>query len=311
MEERIFHVLMSEVCAEMSVEIKKLSYDWILQLSKDGKIRYITGTRFDLNPEAAGNIACDKYATYEVLKSQNIPVIEHKMVFNPNSRAALVGNEGVWTIIISEFLKYGRLVVKPNNGCEGQGVFLCNNMKEVEIAIHQLFKIQNSISICPYYDIKTEYRTFYLDGQVLLVYGKTKPFVIGDGKSSVKELVETLNLPEKKVVDENLRKLDLNYVPAKDEKVNISWKHNLSGGAKPAVVKENELNNKIVELAINAGKAMNINFATIDIIETTNNELYVLEINSGIGTSIFIESVENGNEIIKDIYRKAVEKLFQ
>ena len=63
MEERIFHVLMKEVCSEMDIKVKKLSYDWILQLSKDGKVRHITGTRFDLNPEATGDIACDKYAT--------------------------------------------------------------------------------------------------------------------------------------------------------------------------------------------------------------------------------------------------------
>ena len=72
MEERRFHVLMREVCAEMGIKVEKLSYDWILQLSKDGKVRHITGTRFDLNPEATGDIACDKYATYEVLNSQNV-----------------------------------------------------------------------------------------------------------------------------------------------------------------------------------------------------------------------------------------------
>ena len=56
---------------------------------------------------------------------------------------------------------------------------------------------------------------------------------------------------------------------------------------------------------------MNINFATIDIIETTDGTLYVLEINSGIGATIFTELVDGGTEIIKDIYRQAVKKLFQ
>ena len=56
---------------------------------------------------------------------------------------------------------------------------------------------------------------------------------------------------------------------------------------------------------------MNINFATIDVIETTDGSLYVLEINSGIGATIFTELVAGGAEIIKDIYRQAVKKLFQ
>lgn len=302
---------MREVCAEMDIKMEKLSYDWVLQLSKDGKVRHITGTRFDLNPEATGDIACDKYATYEVLNSQNVPVIKHVMIFNPASRFSLIGDDGIWITVASEFRKYGRLVVKPNYGCEGQGVSLCDTLKEVESAIQKLFKTQSSVSICPYYDIRTEYRTFYLDGKVHLIYGKTKPFVIGDGTSSIVELVEKLNLPDKSVVQENLKKLDLNYIPATGEKVNISWKHNLSGGAKPTVLEKGELYNKIEQLAIIAGKAMNINFATIDIIETTDDKLYVLEINSGIGATIFTECVEGGYEIIKEIYRKAIQKLFQ
>ena len=308
MEERIFHVLMREVCAEMGIKVEKLSYDWILQLSKDGKVRHVTGTRFDLNPEATGDIACDKYATYEVLNSQNVPIIEHVMIFNPATRSSLIGN---WLTVTSEFLKHGCLVVKPNYGCEGQGVFLCHSIKETESAIQKLFKTQDSISLCPYYDIKTEYRTFYLDGEVKLIYGKTKPFVVGNGKSTIGELVEGLNLPDKSVVKDNLKDLNLSYIPTMGEKVDISWKHNLSGGAKPNILEKGELYEQIEQLAIHAGKAMNINFATIDIIETTDGNLYVLEINSGIGATIFIESVDGGIEIIKDIYRQAVKKLFQ
>ena len=311
MEERIFHVLMREVCDEMGIKVEKLSYDWILQLSKDGKVRHVTGTRFDLNPEATGDIACDKYATYEVLNSQNVPIIEHVMIFNPATRSSLIGNDGIWLTVTSEFLKHGCLVVKPNYGCEGQGVFLCHSIKETESAIQKLFKTQDSISLCPYYDIKTEYRTFYLDGEVKLIYGKTKPFVVGNGKSTIGELVEGLNLPDKSVVKDNLKDLNLSYIPTMGEKVDISWKHNLSGGAKPNILEKGELYEQIEQLAIHAGKAMNINFATIDIIETTDGNLYVLEINSGIGATIFIESVDGGIEIIKDIYRQAVKKLFQ
>lgn len=72
-----------------------------------------------------------------------------------------------------------------------------------------------------------------------------------------------------------------------------------------------ELYNQIEQLAILSGKAMNINFATIDIIETTDNNLYVLEINSGVCATIFTQLVDNGVEIVKDIYRQAIKKLFQ
>jgi len=310
MEERVFHVLMHEVCSEMGIKVETLSYGWILQLSKNGKIRHITGTRFDLNPEATGDIACDKYGTYEVLKSQNVPVIEHVMIFNPATRLSLIEEEGIWYKITTELKKWKSIVIKPNYGCEGKGVFLCHNIKEAETAIHKLFKTENSVSVCPYYDIKTEYRTFYLDGEVKLIYGKTKPAVIGNGKFSMKKLIEELNLPDKSIVKDNLRELELSYIPGLNEKVDISWKHNLSGGAIPKILEKGDLYQKIEDIAITAGKAMNINFATIDIIETNDNMLYVLEVNSGICTTIFTNLVENGSKIIKDIYREAITKLF-
>lgn len=55
---------------------------------------------------------------------------------------------------------------------------------------------------------------------------------------------------------------------------------------------------------------MNIHFATIDVIQTSNNKLYVMEVNSGVCMTNFIEKTEGGYEIAKSIYRKALEALF-
>ena len=311
MEERIFHTLMRELCQGMGIKLEKLSYGWILQLAKNGKVRHITGNRFDLNPEASGDIACDKYATYEVLKSQGVPVIEHVMLFNPATRSSYVPEEGNGLTVVSEFVKNGQVVVKPNSGCQGTGVSLCKTLKDTEVAIQKLFKSSPSISICPYYDIKTEYRTFYLNGEVKLIYGKTKPFVVGNGKSTMGELIEALNLPDKGIVRENLGSIDFEYIPRDNEKVEISWKHNLSGGATPAILEKSELYDSIANLAIQAGHAMNMNFATIDVIQTADDELYVLEVNSGVCGTIFIESIEGGYEILKSIYKKSLEDMFK
>ena len=311
-EERFFHVMIRELCHEMNIKVEKLSYGWLLQLSKDGKVRHITRNHFDNNPQATGEIADDKYATYEVLKSQNVPVVEHTMVFNPATRTNYIPEEGMWNTVVSEFLKYGKIVVKSNHSCMGKDVTLCHNLREIEIAIQKLFnQKEGSVSICPYYDIKTEYRTFYLNGKVLLIYGKTKPFVIGNGKSTLGELVETLQLPDRKVIRDNLSQLDLNAVPKQGEKVDISWKYNLSGGATANVLHQGELYERIEQLVKKAGKAMNMNFATIDVIQTVDDELYVMEINSGVCATIFAEKVEGGYEMIRDVYKKALEALFE
>lgn len=311
MKERFFHAMIRELCEEMNIKMEKLSYDWVLQLSKDGKVRHITRNLFDNNPQATGKIVADKYATYEVLKSQNVPVIKHTMIFDPMLRGDFIPDEGIWNTVVAEFSKYGKLVVKPNSQSEGIGIALCHSLRETEIAIQKLFHQNNaSVSICPYYDIKTEYRSFYLNGKILLIYGKTKPFVIGDGQSTLAKLVKTLHLPDNPIVQDNLNSLDMNYIPKEGEKVEISWKHNLSSGAKPAILEKGELYQKIEKLAKEAGKAMNMNFATIDIIHTIEDKLYVMEMNSGVCAGIFAQTVDGGYDIIKEIYRKALQALF-
>ena len=312
MKERFFHSMIKEICLEMDIKVEKLSYNWVLQLTKDGKTRHITNYLFDINPQATGTIVADKYATYEVLKSQNVPVIQHTMIFNPSIWGEYVPENGIWDTIRTELSKHTKLVVKPNDQCEGMGIELCHSLREAEIAIQKLFNQNNtSVSICPYYDIQTEYRTFYLKGEVLLIYGKTKPFVIGDGQSSLVKLVQALNLPEKPIVQENLNSLDMAYIPKQGEKVEVSWKHNLSGGAKPTILEKGELYQRIERLAKEAGKAMNMNFTTIDIIHTTDNKLYVMEMNSGVCADIFANTVEGGYDIIKDIYRKAIKAMLE
>lgn len=302
--------ILQGLCKDLDINMESLSYGWIYKLSKAGRVIYITGN-FDINKTASSKIASDKYASFEVLKSENIPVIEHTMLFNPIERKEYI-KEDIFSIVKNEFEKEGKIVVKPNFGFEGKGVFLCNTICESKEAVKCLLEKNTSISICPFYDIKKEYRAFYLNGKILLIYEKEKPYVIGNGKDNAKTLVKRLNLPDNEVVKNNLSKIDMDYVPKSDEKIELSWKHNLYGGATAKVInKENENYNKIEDLAIKAGKALDMTFATIDIIKTLNNELYVLEINSGVATNIFEKIVENGKELTKEIYRKALIEIFK
>ena len=303
--------MLQELCKEMNIKIESLSYGWIFKLSKDNKVRYITGN-FDINRTASSKIACDKYGTFEVLKSQDIPVIKHTMVFNPEERKEYIKEDEIWDIVYKEFDKEKKVVVKPNYGFEGKGVFLCNTLEETKEAVKFLLNRNTSISICPFYDIKKEYRAFYLNGEILLIYEKEKPLVVGSGKDNVRTLVENLNLPNNDVVKNNLSKIDMDYIPKKNEKIELSWKHNLYGGATAKVIdKENKYYEEIEHLAIRSGKALDMSFATIDIINTKNDELYVLEINSGVAASIFSRVVEHGKELTKEIYKKALIEIFK
>lgn len=306
-----FYRIIKECSCELGIKLNMLSYDYIYELKKGNMVRHIIDSKFDLNSEAAAAIACDKYATYEVLKNNHVPVIEHMQIFNPKTRLDYVPDGGNDNLVREYLNKYKTLVVKPNDGREGIGVALCNNIDEVKTSVNDILSKKNDCVICPYYDIETEYRSFYLDDEICLIYGKEKPNVIGDGTSNIKKLVSKLNLPKNNIILTNLSKLDMNYVPKNGERIELSWKFNLSGGATPHVLDKGILYDQIEELAKKAGKTLNLTFATIDIIRTKNNELYVLEINSSIGSKLFIRNADNGYNIMKEVFKKAIIKMFK
>ena len=58
-------------------------------------------------------------------------------------------------------------------------------------------------------------------------------------------------------------------------------------------------------------KAMNITFASIDIALTSDKKVLVMEVNGSVCMNKFSEMIPNGYEIAKDIYKKAIIKMFE
>ena len=168
----------------------------------------------------------------------------------------------------------------------------------------------DTLSACPYIDISYEYRAIYLCGEILYIYKKKKPYVIGDGKNTIKELIDIKFGTDAKI--DLCRDIDLSKIPAKDEEVTISWKHNLSSGAEPIVIDESdEYVKQIREIAKKAGNALNIKFASVDVVVTEKKEIVVMEINGSVCMNKFSEIIPNGYEIAKSIYSKAIDKMFE
>lgn len=307
-EKNFFKEIIEEILNELNMNWTKLSYGWIYKVEKNDKTKYIKQNMLSLNEIVPSQIASDKYATYEVLKENKIPCIEYTMIFNPKKRKKYV-NSNISEQIINYFNKYNNsVVIKPNDGNSGNDVYKCKNIEEVEIAIQKIFEDKDSLSICPYYEIDTEYRIVYLFGECLLIFGKHKPYVIGDSKNSVEELMIKNGM---KYAVEKISKEKLRYIPENQEKFEISWKHNLSEGAKAEIVVDKDLKERLEKIAIEAAKSIDINFASIDIAHLNNDELKVLEINASVCLSKFKDQVEDGRKIAKDIYTKAINKMFE
>lgn len=302
MEKELFNNIIKEICDDLNIGFKVLSHNWIIELKKENKIRHIFGYTFDINRHSSGLICKDKYSTYCVLKENNIPVVEHEILFNPYTKSYLASKDVNEHILKKYIEKYNKIIVKPNDGTQGMNVSLCNVYKEAKEKVEYIFSRYQDVVISPYYDIKSEYRTIYLDGKCCLTYDKVRNKIIGDGKRTVEELSKIQNADITKIEMEILSK-----VLEKDEELLIDFRHNLSHGAKVNIINNNSKINNMVKKVT---KAINLKFGSVDIIEDFKGNVYLLEVNSGICMQKFISQVDNGYEIAKGIYKEAIENMF-
>ena len=300
-----FYKLIEKLCQDKGIAMRDASFGYITELEKDGKVKHIVGETLELNTSSAFKIASDKFACFSVLVQNEVPTIKYNILFNPETRSGYENNDIKKAMIL--FDQYnGKVILKANNSSEGKDVFCITDKETLKMKIVEEFaNNQDTVSICPFYDIGYEYRAIYLDGQVLFCYKKEKPYVIGDGKKSLKKLIQDLNIEE---VSKNL---DLDYVPKKDEKIEVFWKHNLCLGGVPNLEIDEETKKKVVSLAEKAGRAIGIRFASVDIAETKDKELLVMEINSNVCMKKFANVIPNGFQIEYDIFSQAIDKMFE
>ncbi len=295
--ESFLNKLLKEICLEKDIKLEFLSYNYIAKLTKNNKIKFVIGSCFGNNSSSSTKLATDKCCTYEILKSYNIPVVEHNFINSPNTNLEFTS-------------KYNYdVVIKPNKGMEGINVIHVNSLEDIKMNTKKLIKYEKALTICPFYNIKNEYRTFYLDGECLLTYDKERPVVIGDGINNVRKLIKDNYF--KYVNMKEMTKEQLENIPKKNEEVLVSWKHNLCYGSKPKIIEDINKLNQIHNIVKNAGQAIGITFATIDVIELFNGDLMVLEINAGVTMTKFVEYEEYGHKLAKEIYSKAIDKLFE
>lgn len=305
--------IIEEVCAELKINVTSLSNGYVLELEKGKKREYIVGNYFPLNSISSHLIASDRYATYEVLKNKSIPVVEHFIIYPwTNLESYALGCNQY-----EDYFTYFRnnkkhIVVKTNKKMSKNDVFEIKTKNELIRVIDLLFQNNSSISLCPFYEIEKEYRIIILNGRVMYVYGKKRPVLIGDGVSTVKELLLKFNsLYYKKENFEKNLDYDLYYVLGSGEKIIYNWKFDLSSGSIVFDDIELKIAKRLIDIAKNVQSALNFSFCSVDIIETSEEEFLVLGVNSAVVLKYFSKYVDNGREISKTIYRKAIEDLFR
>jgi glutathione synthase/RimK-type ligase-like ATP-grasp enzyme len=300
--------IIKEICLESNISYESFSYDWIFRLTKDNRLVHIFGYQFEKNSSTAHLICSDKCSASDLLKLSQVPAVEHTFFMSPIN-IKYVGVSGNWSKLCALLSQHERLVCKSNEGTGGNGVYLVSNQFELENAAHKIYSRSRSMAVCPFYEIENEFRVVVLDRKVKLIYRKKIPFILGDGISTLRQLLvaylkENIECP----VSFNIPDEDYLKVLNSGKKYYLNWKHNLGQGATPEIVQNEELAERLSDLALCAAQAVNVHFASIDIIETNNQHL-VLEINSGVMMEHFSQVNDSNYQIAKRIYKEAIESM--
>jgi len=288
--------IIEKYCNNNSITLTKLSANYILKLTKGSNIRYIFNYRFDVNSSATLLICNDKAGTSTVLNSFNISNVHHELFLTPNNDTNTLKK------ITDFFYKHKKIVCKVNDGSGGKDVYFVDNIKDLKIAVNNILKKDKFIALCPFFDIKNEYRVIILNDTVKLIYLKERPYIIGNGKSIISELIDKKNI--------NLENIPLNRVLKENEKYYLTLKHNLKYGAVPKIVDTTSaLFNEISILAKKAARAINGKFICVDIIDTFEG-LKVLEINASVKLKNFMNSSLENYKITEKIYTDVLDLMF-
>lgn len=302
----MFHRVIEDIAKELNIKCFFLSKDWVIQLTKGNKTKFIVGYKFDVNTHGVGLVLDDKYAFYDVLNNANIPVCKYNIFYSHNNKNKYAKGCNSYKDIFKIFKLYNNdAVVKVNNGSLGTGVYHVKNKLELVRHLKRMFKKNFSISICPYYDIVNEYRVIILNNKIKLIYKKIRPIVYGNGVDTIKELLVKFNpyyFKDKKLS---------NKVLLKDKEYIYDWRFNLSKGSICSAKIDNSLKKKLSHLALSVVDVVGISFASVDIIELKNNKLLVLEANSGVTIDKAINFIDDGYNVAKKIYKEAIMEMFK
>jgi D-alanine-D-alanine ligase-like ATP-grasp enzyme len=248
-------------------EIEKRSL--MARFEYNGKHWYIINTATPLTNTTSTTIAKRKNLTNLVLSKAGIPV--PKQIVLKNKHEA-----------INFFNEYKDIVIKPTQQLGGSGVTLLpRNKKQVVSAYNEAYKkskTKGGNKVLGEEFLKGEnYRLLVVGDSVVGIVKRKAAFVVGNGKDSIKKLIEIKNKERREnllkpisidsEVKLRLEQLGLKFssVPKEKEEILLRYNCNLTTGG--TTQECSSLTHQYYkDLAVNAVKAIGTQFGGVDII---------------------------------------------
>ncbi len=248
-------------------------FDNFIKLSKNGKVEYV---------KQATKTSVDNYVTVCAMENK---VVTKKILAERNIKVPMG----------SDFLDFdkaflyakdlgGNFVVKPKSTNFGLGINIFKetpDINDIKKAVEIAFSHDKTIIVEEFIE-GNEYRFLVIGDETVGVLNRVPANVLGDGKLSIKELVEIKNqnslrgygykTPLEKIkIDDNVKiflnsqSLDENYVPKNGETIYLRQNSNVSTGG-DSIDLTDDVHDKFKKIAVEASKAIGAKICGVDII---------------------------------------------
>ncbi len=295
---------------------------------KSGQKRYFKYSSIDLNPLGASEIAKDKDYAGFFMKKMGYPVVPKSMAFYSKDWAHVIG---VPSRGIDAAWRYSKkiglpVIVKPNSGCQGAAVRLVHNKHDFYRAARAVFKRDRIVLVQEQLEGR-DYRLVVLDNKVISAYERIPLNVIGDGRSTILQLLKAkqqrfaassrdtrIKLEDPRMIDKMKRQgLSFKSVPAKGKRVYLLDNANLSTGGNSVDVTD-KVHPSFRKLALKLTKDMGLRLCGVDIIVQGDiakkpKNWWVLEVNAAPGLDHYAKTGKAQEKIVEKLYLEVLKSM--
>lgn len=244
----------------------------IFRIESGDKSWVIPNIYLPLCPYSAAELCDRKNYTKTVLDHHGIPTPQGIEVHKKDFEESAIDFSAVQFPV----------VIKPmEQSLKGDGIVTdIQNEEDLSQYLENAFRTYSKMLVEEYYGGLLDYRVLVLDGKVIDVLWRVRPYVIGDGEKTIRTLIEIKNAERKAetrlklgpiLIDEELKNklnqaaIDIDSIPKKDERVQLKNVCNFGAGGEVVEV-TNDICTENIELMAQVTKTLGMRFAGIDVL---------------------------------------------
>ncbi|MCI5051290.1 MAG: hypothetical protein MRY57_03205 [Candidatus Pacebacteria bacterium] len=292
----------------------------------NGVKHYITRGDIRVNRIGPYMLAGNKHYTDAFLKKNKYPIIKSDVFYSEDYCADNGIDKG-----IVEAIQFGNklsypLIVKPNEGLQGNGVERVDDEKSLKKALFKLFKNYDKVLVQKFFT-GDDYRILVYNNKFISAYRRMPLTVTGDGGSNIQELLDeriveyqdssrkfALDIQKIKSVLKRQKK-SLKTIPERGERVCLLDNANLSAGGYAEDVSD-IIHDDYKTAAIKAAADLGLRLCGVDLMvkgditkKPKKNMWYFLELNASPGFHNFSELNIKAYTRIEKLYKQILKDI--